>query len=124
MNYSIIINHKKKYISYTHTGTIERKEIGEVWRKLLDMNEFTQEKYNLLTDYRGARFDFSFNELSVIELFLESIKPILDGKRNAVITDSPNETVISMIIENSMNKKTNFHVKIFSTTESAERFLL
>lgn len=50
MGISIKINHEKKYIHYSHNGIIERKEIGEVWRQLLTMTEFTQMKYNLLSD--------------------------------------------------------------------------
>ncbi len=124
MRYTIKINHDKKYISYSHSGLIERKEIGEVWIQLINMKEFRQEKYNLLSDFRGAKFDFCAKELSVIELFLDSIRIILDGKRNAVIVDTPYETVISMLFENSLSKKMNFHVKTFSTLDSAIDFLM
>lgn len=124
MSYLIKLNHENKYVHYSHTGIIERKEIGEVWEKLLDMDEFTQNKYNLLSDYRGAKFNFDVFEIDVIEFFLESIKIVLDGKRNAVIVEKPHEAVISMMIENKINKKINFHVKIFSTEEAAIRFLL
>ena len=124
MGYSLTIHHDKKYIHYTHDGVIERKEIGEVWSQLLKTAEFTEKKYNLLSDYRGATFNFSVSDLDVIENFLESLKNILTGKKNAVIVEAPHETVISILFENKMSRKINFHVKTFSTEEAAIYYLL
>lgn len=119
MGQSIKINHEKKYIHYSHNGIIDRNDIGEVWRQLLAMPEFTQEKYNLLSDYRGATFNFTPAEIGVIDSFLQSIKAVLDGKKNAVIVDNPAGTVISMLFEN----RVNFQVKTFCTVQAALKFL-
>ncbi len=123
MNHSIQLNHEKKYIHYSHQGIIERKEIGIVWTQLLSMEEFTLGRYNLLSDYRGATFNFTITETDVIEHFLESIKTVLQGKRNAVIVDKPQETAIASLFEYNTCDKINFHVKTFSTEEAAIRFL-
>jgi hypothetical protein len=124
MNYSIQLNHEKKYIHYSHKGIIERKEIGEAWAQLLETEEFTLGRYNLLSDYRGATFNFTITETDVIEKFLESIKKILYNKRNSVIVDNPQETAISVFFEYETCCRLNFHVKTFSTEEAAVRFLI
>ncbi len=124
MNYSIKLDHEKKYIHYSHKGIIERKEIGEVWTQLLNMEEFTLGKYNLLSDYRGAQFNFTITETDVIEHFLESIKTVLHGKRNAVIVDKPQETAIAALFEYKTCNDIHFFVKTFSTEEAAIRFLI
>lgn len=121
MGHSIKFNHEKKYLHYSHQGIVDRKDIGEVWKQLLSMPEFTQKKYNLLSDYRGAKFNFTPLEIDVIDSFLQSIKTIIDGKKNAVIVDFPEETVISILFEYN---KMNFQVKTFCTEEAALRFLL
>lgn len=123
MIYSIKVNHEKKYIHYSHQGRIERKEIGEVWTQLLNMEEFTLGKYNLLSDYRGAMFNFTITETDVIEKFLESIKTVLHGKKNAVIVERPQETAIASLFEYKTCDKIHFHVKTFTTEEAAIRFL-
>lgn len=123
MKYLIIINHDKKYIHYSHSGLVERSEIGQAWGELLNLEEFSKLKYNLLSDYRGAKFNFTASETNVIENFLLSIKPILDGKRNAVIVDKPSETVISLLFEAKMASKINFQIKTFYTEEAAVSFL-
>jgi hypothetical protein len=123
MSYSITINHEQKYITYAHSGPIERVEIGDVWRELLTTDEFTAKNYNLLSDYRGATFQFSVDDKPIIDEFLLSIKTVLNGKRNAVIVENPHETVISILFENEMSKKINFHVKTFSTEEAALKYV-
>jgi hypothetical protein len=80
MNYSIEVLHDQKIIVYEHEGKIRRDEIGDVWRELLKMKEFTSEGYNLLSDYSNGKFDFSIGEMALIDDFLKSLKHILFGK--------------------------------------------
>ena len=123
MPYTLTINHELKFVHYAHKGKISRDEIGEAWKELLGMKEFRELKYNLLSDYRGGSFQFNASELDVIDNFLDSIKTILKGKRNAVIVDNPSEAAISFLFEHHKNKEINFHVKTFSTESAAFRFL-
>lgn len=123
-NYSITINHEKKYIHYSHQGKISRKEMGDVWIELLNMTEFSKEKYNLLSDYRNGVFDFNIENIDVIEDFLKANQDVLKGKKNAVIVDNPNETVIAMMFENKMQIEIDFYVKTFSTLEAAIKYIV
>jgi len=124
MAYSITINHQLKIIHYKHNGIIERNTIGEAWKELLSINEFTELKYNLLSDYRNGTFNFKANEINVIESFLHSIKDILSGKKNSVIVSNPNDTLVSLLFENKKSKEINFIVKTFSTESAALAFLI
>lgn len=123
-NYSITIDHEKKYIHYSHQGKISRKEIGDVWIELLNMIEFSKGKYNLLSDYRNGVFDFNIKNIDLIEGFLKANQDVLKGKKNAVIVDNPNETVIAMMFENEIQIQIDFYVKTFSTLEAAIKFLI
>jgi len=123
MGYSIKIDHDNKYIHYSHQGKISRKEIGDAWIELLNMTEFSKEKYNLLSDYRNGIFDFNIENIGAIEEFLKANQDILNGKKNAVIVDNPNETVIAMMFENNMQIKINYAVKTFSTLKAAIKYL-
>lgn len=124
MSCSIIIDHENKYIHYSHQGRISRKEIGDVWEELLNLTEFSKEKYNLLSDYRNGVFDFSIDKIDVIKDFLIANQDVLKGKKNAVIVDNPGETAIAMMFENEMQIQFNFYVKTFSTLEAAVDFLV
>jgi hypothetical protein len=110
-------------VHYSHKGTIERDEIGEAWLELLKMEVFTKLKYNLLSDYRGGTFLFNASELDAIDSFLDSIKSILKGKKNAVIVDNPSDAAISFLFEHQKNKEIDFQVKTFSTESAAFRYL-
>jgi len=121
--FKIEIDNDIRIIRYTHDGLISRQELGLAWGEILKLNEFSHLKFNLLSDYRNADFDFSVNETDVIWEFLESIKHILKGKRESVITDKPFTTAISMLFEKELYLKIGFNVKIFSTEKEALRWL-
>ncbi|MCH8557706.1 MAG: STAS/SEC14 domain-containing protein [Balneolia bacterium] len=112
------------FIEYRHSGVIARDEVGKAWRELLEDEDFVNNKFNLLTDYRGAEFTFSVEDTEPIDEFLHSIKHVLKGKRQAVIADSPFPTALSMLYANKLNKEIGFHVKVFSTREAAIEWLL
>ncbi len=48
--YTIEIDHQLKIIRYTDSGNILEEEIGAAWDDFLGIPEFTNQKYNLLTD--------------------------------------------------------------------------
>ncbi|KAF0128403.1 MAG: hypothetical protein FD155_3275 [Bacteroidetes bacterium] len=124
MNHSFEINHEKKYIHYRHSGTIERQDVRRAWEQLILMPEFSRENYNLISDYRDAKFAFTTKDIPIVDSFLISLKDILKDKRNAVIVDGPNETLFSLMYETTASKKLDFHIKTFTTLESAINFLL
>lgn len=121
--YNLATDKNLKIIRYTHSGLISRKELGAAWTEILQKDEFTKSGYNLLSDYRNADFDFTVDETDVIWDFLESIKHILNGKRESVITDKPFTTAISMLFEKKLYSKMGFNIKIFSTEHAALHWL-
>jgi len=95
MNYSIKVNHELKIIRYSHSGLIDKKEeIGQVWEELLRLKEFTELKYNLLSDYRNATINLRFDDIGLIIDFLYSIKHILNGKKQSLVLNDPKSTAM------------------------------
>jgi len=124
MCYTIKINHENRVVINTHSGSITKKEIGDVWCKILTFREFSNNGYNLISDYRDGSFDFSINDLEVIDNFLFSIKNIIKGKRNAILVSKPHETAISVYFEVEKSIELDFKVKTFSTVEAAMEFII
>lgn len=122
-NLSLFVDDELKIIHYKHTGLLKVEELGQAWQKLLELEEFTNLKYNLLSDYTEADFDFSVDKTDLIWEFLHSIKHILKGKKEAVITSKPVSTAISFLFESESNKLLNFDVRTFSTREAALEWL-
>jgi hypothetical protein len=117
--YKIEIDHQLKIIRYTHSGFIQRSEMGLAWQEIMGISEFTSSDYHLLTDFRGADFRFTKIDRDVVWKFLESIKPILCKKVEAVLVDNPVPTAISMLFEFETEKRIGFKVKSFSTEQAA-----
>lgn len=120
MNYSIEIDHKNQFKKYTHSGIITADDIGFVWEnELLARKEFTELKYNLLTDYREAKFDIPISLFQEIVDFMQAIKSIIKGKKQSNIVDDPYSTAATVIFENRVITQVGFLVKVFNTEEAA-----
>jgi len=124
MEYSIDIDHDRKLIIYRHSGFLTTDNIGEVWTQLLAMPEFTQMKYNLLSDYRNSRFIFSVEEVTEIVNFMRNIENMVRGKKQALILEDPRSTAASMLFEQKVYDEVGFDVQVFSTEKAALRWLL
>lgn len=123
MKYTISIDHKLKMIRYTHSGRIKPEDIGEAWGELLALNEFTQLKYNLLSDYRNGSFQIALDFLPELMGFMRSIESVVRGKKQAIIVEDPYSVAGSMLFENEVQKEIGFNVQVFSTEVSALRWL-
>ncbi|HZJ74116.1 MAG TPA: hypothetical protein VFC87_04880 [Perlabentimonas sp.] len=123
MNYSISIEHELKIIRYTHAGLIKPEDIDKAWVQLLAMKEFTELKYNLLSDYRNGKFQIPLEFLPELMGFMKNIESIVKGKKQALIIDDPLDVAISMIFENKVKKEIGFVIKIFTTNASALQWL-
>lgn len=119
MKYSINVDHEPKIIRYKHSGIISADDIGQAWQEFLSMNEFTRLKYNLLSDYRGAKFDIPLKKVEEIVEFMFQIKDIVNGKHQALIVDDPYATAVSMLFEADVYKKVGFLVNVFTTEKAA-----
>lgn len=124
MKYSIEINHDFKIFVYKHNGIIEMKEIASAWNELLNLKEFSEKGYNLLTDYREGTFNFSIESVEILIDFLNQLSTILNGKKDAIIVDKPHECAISMLVKLNIVKEMNFYVELFTTDKAALDFLI
>jgi hypothetical protein len=124
MNYKIDIDRENKLIRYKHWGEIPVHEIGKAWEEFLRMEEFTQQKFNLLSDYRDGKFIGSITEVNHIVGILLQLKPILEGKKQALILSSPKDTALSYLFENKVNQEVGFIVQVFTTEKGAIEWLL
>lgn len=123
MKYSISIDHKNKLIRYRHSGLIYAGDIEEAWGDFLKLNEFTHAKYNLLSDYRGGKFEIPTDFLPEIIKFMKNIEAVVRGKKQALVVDEPYSVAASIIFKNEVNKKIGFIVSVFSTEEAALKWL-
>lgn len=125
MKYTVDIDHELKIIRYAHSGIIQAEEIAYVWEnEFLKMKEFTELKYDLYSDYSNAKFDIPVEFLPELMEFMESIKPIIKGKKQSIIVDDPYSTAASLLFENEANKEIGFLVKIFNTKKAALEWLI
>ena len=113
------IDHKLKIIRNTYSGIITKEDLANVWRHLLSLKEFTELKYNLLSDYRTSRFDISNKEGDSMLQFLVSIKNILNGKKEGAILSNPKDTALSMLLQMKTYEKVGYIVRLFSTEKAA-----
>lgn len=123
MKYSINIDHELRLIRYTHSGLIYVEDIGEAWKEFLSLQEFTDLKYNLLSDFRGGKFQIADTFVTEITNYMQRIETIVKSKKQALITDDPYSVAISMIFADDVYKKVEFNVKVFTTETAALRWL-
>lgn len=123
MKYSIEIDHKLKLIRYKQSGEIKAEEIGLAWNDFLKMPEFTQFKYNLLSDYSGGKFDIPSKKLEEIVDFMKNIEGIVRGKRQAIIIDDPYSTAVSILFQQDVYKEVGFEIEIFYSEIAAIKWL-
>jgi len=75
--FSITIDHELKLIRYRHTGCIKAEEIEQAWLEFLNLKEFTNLGYNLLSDYRGGRFEIPVKFLPELMNFMNAIREVI-----------------------------------------------
>jgi len=115
MNYTINIDHEDRIIHYKYPGLIERKDLGIAWKSILQIDEFVNKGYGLLSDYRNSKFNFTINDTDEIWSFLIKNKELLKNKCEAILTDNPENTVITILFEMEIYEKIGFEIKTFST---------
>ncbi len=123
MKYSISIDHELRIIRYAHDGIIHHEDIGEAWKELLTMTEFTQLKYNLLSDYRNGKLQIGRKFIPELIEFMRAIESVVKGKKQALIVDEPHSVVASMLFEAKVQKEIGFKVNVFSTEAAALHWL-
>lgn len=123
MSFTIKVDNDLKLVKYNHSRVLSKEDIGMAWQELLKLKEFTELKYNLLTDYRDSTCKIEVEEVDLICVFLVTLKDILKDKKQALIIDEPLGVAISTLFEGEVNKKIGFIVRVFSSQEAATNWL-
>ena len=113
------IDHKLKIVRNTYTGNITKEDLANVWRHLLSLKEFTELKYNLLSDYRNSNFDIPLKEEDGMVQFLITVKEILNGKKEAAILSNSKDTALSTLMQIKTFETIGYIVQLFSSEEVA-----
>lgn len=123
MSYTIRLDHDLKIIRYKHIGTISSEDISYAWEEFLNMKEFTEQQYNLFSDYRDATINIPLSFLEELLSYMNKIKHIVKGKKQCLIVSDPQSTAASLIFENEANTKIGFIVQVFSTEDAGIKWL-
>ena len=123
MKHSIAIDHAKKLIIYRHSGEVGAEAIGKAWEEFMNIPAFTQQKYNLFSDYRNSIFNFEVSDVDKIVDHLYLLKDIIKDKKQALLIDKPISTALSMLFEEKVKERVGFDVKVFSTEKAAYDWL-
>ena len=103
-------------------GKVSVEEIASAYNQIASETPFT-ESLKVLTDCRGAHFDFKLNQIKEIynaaKLVLDSYSSIKD----AIVIDKPYETAIATLFKEPIQLE-NYNFNIFTTDEAAMRWLL
>ena len=124
MKYTISIDHELRIIRYKHSGIIHAEDIEDAWSDFLKIQDFTQNKYELLSDYRNGKFQMKLSDLSGVIGFMHEIENIVKGKKQALIVDNPYSVATSILFKNKVYKEIGFNVKVFSTEPAALKWLI
>ena len=122
--FTIAINHLFKIIRYKHTGSIKKEDLDAAWNELIQIKEFTQLDYNLLSDYRESKFDIPLTSIDAILEDMKPMKPFLEGKKQSFIIDDPMSMAIAMLFMKDAFNKIGFKIESFSTEKAAVAWLL
>lgn len=122
--FSIAIDHHFKIIRYKHTGSIKKEDLDAAWSELIQIKEFTQLDYNLLSDYRESKFDIPLTSIDAILEDMKPMKPFLEGKKQSFIIDDPMSMAIAMLFMKDAFNKIGFKIESFSTEKAAVAWLL
>lgn len=124
MKFTVEVDHNLKIIRYRHSGIIHAEDIEEAWKEFLKMQDFTQNKYNLLSDYRNGNFKIPYSQLSEIIKFMRKIENLVKEKKQAIIVDNPYSVAASILFKNKVFSEIGFDVKVFSTETAALKWLM
>jgi len=123
MKYSISLDHELKLVKYKHPGIILAEDIEDAWKTFLSYKEFTEQKYNLFSDYRNGKFQIPVAAMGEIIKFMHNIESIVRGKKQALIVDEPYSVAASMLFEAKVKLEVGFDVQVFNTEGAALKWL-
>lgn len=117
MDFSLEKDHKKQIIIRTFFGEPDMECIRNSWIQLLDMKEFREDNYSLLSDYSRASVTLEPLEINEAVKFYKSFN-LFRKSKHAVVTTQPVTTAYSTILESK-----GYCYKTFSNKEAALSWL-
>jgi hypothetical protein len=122
-NLTIKLDPENRLIIEILKGEITLKDLVECQSKMINNPEFSDSYYTLL-DIRGAVFNFTKFDKIRFSVFLRDIATNFNLDRKcAIVTNSPEEVVSSIIFQKVMRAVSPLKIKIFSTIEAALEYL-
>lgn len=115
-------NENLHIVEVIYKGVIELEDIFEFGTNI-EQNPYLPRKLRMLTDATQAKYNFSVDKIPLLAKNLEEHTKDFEWIKAAFIQSRPNETAISMILENE-NKSSHYIHRIFYTRESALEWLL
>jgi len=103
------------------SGPVCMKDISDF------MHDINKEKnlpgiLNILVDARKAKFHIDPRDIPELAAFNYKLNKRFDHINNAILTDHPEETAISLLYRLA-SKSSRYHVKLFSMRENAMEWL-
>ena len=123
-DFTITADHFLKIIRYKHTGVVKKDDLYAAWRELVKLKEFTQLKYNLLTDYRHSKIEIQTSDFGSMLESMNPMRSFLNGKKQSIIIDDPISMATTMLFIKKATSQFGMKIDIFSTEEAATNWLL
>lgn len=117
------IDHHKKIIYRKFESALTLEDIRESWNEILKMDEFVDQNYDLISDYRNADLKIKFRQIWEAVAFYIKNKDKLIGSCHAVVTNSPRPTAFSTFFERNYDTIIPMAYKTLYTTEEALQWL-
>ncbi len=92
--------------------------------KSVGLNKQFPRKFNVIVDYTQAEFIFNINDLDRLGEAVSQYIKNYQYVKAAILHSKPYEQAISMMFEELVKNIPNFYTEIFSTKESAIKWLL
>lgn len=111
-------------VVHQYKGTVTPKELGNAWNTFMHLKVFRENKYDLISNYGNARFDFKIEDLEIAKKFLRKHRQTLIGKREAIVTNDPYTVALCVLFKHHAEREAGLTVNIFSSEEGALKWLL
>jgi len=121
---SLDIDDDLKLVIHKHIGDVTPTSLANAWLTFMQTRAFKEMGYNLLSDYRDAKFTFILEELVTARGYLKRNRPILQGKKEAIITNEPYTTAVSALFERYAKEDAGLELRIFVTESAALRWIM
>ena len=122
-SYTIEIHRDEKFVCRRFFGDLVFDEILESWMEILNVPEFNNDNYDLISDYTEATVQVSVNSLNKVGDFYESIGQKYRGRKHAVVVAKPRQTAFSKLFKQKYDSESGILFDIFEEMEAAVNWI-